>query len=402
VGEVEQVRPLGVVELQGSGEGVEDGGGHPGDRAAFQLRVVLDAHPGEGGDFTAAQPGHAAVADVGQPRLLRGDLGPAGDEEVADLGAIVHVIDGTAGGPVLGCPVSTRLARDSPPAAGSGLLVLSPSTARREQGGVESAVHRKVHATMNPTYDFTGQVAFVTGASSGMGLATARAFAQAGAAVALADINDTALQAATESLRAAGHRVLGVRCDVADEAGVAAAVRATVERFGRLDMAFNNAGIQVPPSDAADEPVEVFDRVNAINLRGVWACMKHELAQMRSQGSGAIVNCSSLGGLVGLPGRAAYHASKHGVLGLTSSAALEYAPRGIRINAICPGTIATPMVTDMIDKGELDLDAAVANQPINRLGEPDEIAAAVLWLCSPGASFVIGVALPVDGGYTAQ
>jgi NAD(P)-dependent dehydrogenase (short-subunit alcohol dehydrogenase family) len=235
-----------------------------------------------------------------------------------------------------------------------------------------------------------------------MGLATARAFATAGAAVALADVNETALQAATESLRAAGHRVLGVRCDVADEAGVAAAVRATVEEFGRLDMAFNNAGIQVPPSDAADEAAEVFDRVHAINLRGVWACMKHELAQMRSQGSGAIVNCSSLGGLVGLPGRAAYHASKHGVLGLTSSAALEYAPRGIRINAICPGTIATPMVTDMIDKGELDLDAAVANQPINRLGEPDEIAAAVLWLCSPGASFIIGVALPVDGGYTAR
>ncbi|GAA2332135.1 glucose 1-dehydrogenase [Dactylosporangium salmoneum] len=255
---------------------------------------------------------------------------------------------------------------------------------------------------MNPTYDFTGQVAFVTGAGSGMGLATARAFAEAGAAVTLADIDEAALQAATETLRDAGHQVLGVRCDVADEASVAAVIRATVEQFGRLDMAFNNAGIQVPPSDAADEPAEVFDRVNAINLRGVWACMKHELAQMRGQGSGAVVNCSSLGGLVGLPGRAAYHASKHGVLGLTSSAALEYAPRGIRINAVCPGTIATPMVTDMIDKGELDLAEAVANQPINRLGEAQEIAAAVLWLCSPDASFVVGVALPVDGGYTAR
>ncbi|MEU2610207.1 glucose 1-dehydrogenase [Micromonospora sp. NPDC007271] len=257
-------------------------------------------------------------------------------------------------------------------------------------------------ATMNPTYDFTGQVALVTGASSGMGLATARAFAEAGAAVALADINRAAVQTATETLAAAGHRVLDVTCDVTDEASVAAAVRSTVKEFGRLDMAFNNAGIQVPPSDAADEPAEVFDRVNAVNLRGVWACMKHELAQMRSQGVGAIVNCSSLGGLVGLPGRAAYHASKHGVLGLTRSAALEYAPRGIRINAICPGTIATPMVADMIDKGELDRAEAVANQPINRLGEAEEIAAAVLWLCSPGASFVIGVALPVDGGYTAR
>ncbi|MEN3320130.1 MAG: hypothetical protein V7643_3532 [Mycobacterium sp.] len=256
--------------------------------------------------------------------------------------------------------------------------------------------------TSNPTYDFSGQVAFVTGASSGMGLATSHAFAEAGAAVVMADINPQTLKAETETLIAAGHQVLGVECDVTDETSVADAVRAAVDAFGRLDMAFNNAGIQVPPCDAADEPADQFDRVNAINLRGVWACMKHELAQMRAQGSGAIVNCSSLGGLVGLPGRAAYHASKHGVLGLTSSAALEYAPRGIRINAVCPGTIATPMVTDMIDKGELDTDEAIANQPINRLGQPEEIAAAVLWLCSPGASFVIGVALPVDGGYTAR
>jgi NAD(P)-dependent dehydrogenase (short-subunit alcohol dehydrogenase family) len=146
---------------------------------------------------------------------------------------------------------------------------------------------------MNPSYDLTGQVALVTGASSGMGLATARAFAEAGAAVTLADINRDALQAATETLAKVGHRVLGVPCDVADEDSVAAAVRATVDEFGRLDMAFNNAGIQAPPTDAADEPAELFDRVNGINLRGVWASMKHELAQMRSQGSGAIVNCSS-------------------------------------------------------------------------------------------------------------
>jgi NAD(P)-dependent dehydrogenase (short-subunit alcohol dehydrogenase family) len=157
----------------------------------------------------------------------------------------------------------------------------------------------------------------------------------------------------------------------------------------------------IPPSDAADEPADNFDRVNAINLHGVWASMKHELRRMRTQGSGAIVNCSSLGGLVGLPGRASYHASEHGVIRLTKSAALEDAPRGIRINAVCPGTIDTPMVTDVIAKGELDMTEAIGNQPIGRLGTADEIAAAVLWLCSPGASFVVGVALPVDGGYTA-
>jgi len=255
---------------------------------------------------------------------------------------------------------------------------------------------------MNPTYDFTGQVALVTGAGSGMGLATARAFAASGAAVALADLDASALKTATDDLTAAGHQVLPLTCDVSDEDQVAAMVDRTVATFGRLDTAYNNAGIQIPPSDAADEPAELFDRVNAINLRGVWAGMKHELRHMRAQGSGAIVNCSSLGGLVGLPGRASYHASKHGVIGLTTSAALEYAPRGIRINAVCPGTIDTPMVSDMITKGELDRAEAEANQPINRLGTAEEIAQAVLWLCSPGASFVIGVALPVDGGYVAR
>jgi len=251
---------------------------------------------------------------------------------------------------------------------------------------------------VNPRYDFTGQVALVTGASSGMGLATAQAFAQAGAAVVLADINTSAVDAATDELAAAGHQVLGLTCDVSSEDQVAAVVEQTTSTFGRLDMAFNNAGIMVPLTDAAEEPAESFDRVNVVNYRGVWACMKHELRQMRTQGSGAIVNCSSLGGLVGGAGRAAYHGSKHGILGLTRSAALEYAPRGIRINAVCPGTIDTPMVADMIDNDHFDASAAIANQPIGRLGRADEIAAAVLWLCSPGASLVVGVALPVDGG----
>jgi NAD(P)-dependent dehydrogenase (short-subunit alcohol dehydrogenase family) len=249
---------------------------------------------------------------------------------------------------------------------------------------------------------FDSKVALVTGAASGMGLATAKAFAEAGAAVALADVNEAAVRAAADDLVGAGHKAIGIHCDVADEAEVAAMVARTVSSFGRLDAAFNNAGVQAPPSDMADETAADFDRVNAINLRGVWACMKHELRHMREQGSGAIVNCSSLGGLVGLPSRAAYHASKHGVIGLTRSAALEYAPRGIRINAVCPGTIDTPMVAAMLEKQADAMKEIMRDQPIGRLGRPEEIASAVLWLCSPGASFVIGHALAVDGGYTVR
>ncbi|WP_024793626.1 glucose 1-dehydrogenase [Tomitella biformata] len=252
------------------------------------------------------------------------------------------------------------------------------------------------------TYDFTGHTAFVTGASAGMGAATARAFAEAGAAVALVDINQAAAEQVAAQLREQGHRVLAIQADVTDEEQVAAAVRQTVDAFGSLDLAFNNAGIMRAPIDTADESAAAFDQVTAVNLRGVWASMKHQLAQMRTQGSGAIVNCSSLGGLVGGVGRASYHAAKHGVLGLTKSAALEYAPLGIRVNAICPGTIDTPMVERMIAGGELDLGDALAAIPMARLGSAEEIAASVLWLSSSAASYVTGVALPVDGAYTAQ
>ncbi|MDA0165202.1 glucose 1-dehydrogenase [Solirubrobacter ginsenosidimutans] len=255
---------------------------------------------------------------------------------------------------------------------------------------------------MTPTYDFNGQVALVTGASSGMGLATAQAFADAGAAVVLADINPDALRAATDALTAAGHQAIGVTCDVADEAQVAAMIERTVATYGRLDMAFNNAGIVGYTGDIADEPAADFDRVTAINLRGIWTCMKHELLQMRTQKSGAIVNCSSLGGLVGQAGRASYHAAKHGVIGLTKSAAMDYAPLGIRINAVCPGVIDTPMAADLIENQPEAMEQVMRDQPIGRVGRADEIAAAVLWLASPGASFVLGVALPVDGGFVAH
>jgi NAD(P)-dependent dehydrogenase (short-subunit alcohol dehydrogenase family) len=252
---------------------------------------------------------------------------------------------------------------------------------------------------VTPIYDFTGQVALVTGAGSGLGAATAKAFAEAGAAVVLVDRNEGQLEGTTDALRAAGRKAISIVCDVSDEAAAKAAVARTVVEFGRLDMAYNNAGILGPMCEMSEETAEGYDATQAVNLRGIWTFMKHELIQMKKQGSGAIVNCSSLGGLVGLPGRAAYHASKHGVIGLTKSAALDVAAQGIRVNAICPGCIDTPM-GDEIDPAAMK--EFLKEQPIGRMGRPEEIAQSVLWLCSPGASFVLGVAMPVDGGFVAH
>lgn len=252
---------------------------------------------------------------------------------------------------------------------------------------------------MIPTYDFTGQVALVTGASSGMGAATAKAFAEAGASVVLVDRDAEKLNAVMDALTVSSAKALAIVGDVSDEAVAKTAVERAVSEFGRLDMAYNNAGVLGPMCPMTEETAEGYDQVQAVNLRGVWTFMKHELLQMQKQGSGAIVNCSSLGGLVGLPGRAAYHASKHGVIGLTKCAAMDNAAHGIRVNAICPGCIDTPM-GDAIDPEAMK--AFLKEQPIGRMGRPEEAAAAVLWLCSPGASFILGVALPVDGGFVTH
>jgi NAD(P)-dependent dehydrogenase (short-subunit alcohol dehydrogenase family) len=253
---------------------------------------------------------------------------------------------------------------------------------------------------MNISFD--GQVALVTGAGSGIGESTARAFAAAGATVAIADIDAGAARALAETLEAQGLCAKPFECDVADEVQVRTMVAAIVKEFGRLDVAFNNAGVQSPLAETADARGEDFDRVIGVNLRGVWNSMKHELVQMRKQGSGAIVNCSSRGGVVALPGRGIYNASKHGVIGMTRSAALDYADMGIRVNAVCPGLIETPMVAQMARTQPEAMHAMLAEQPNKQMGRPEEIASAVLWLCSPSASFVVGHALVVDGGYTAR
>lgn len=255
---------------------------------------------------------------------------------------------------------------------------------------------------MNPRYDFTQQVAFVTGAGQGMGRATAEAFAAAGAAVVLTDVRADTAEAAADGIVAAGGRAIGFACDVTDEDQVAAAIARTVETYGRLNMAFSNAGIQAPAVDLADQSADDFDQVAAINLRGTWACMKHELRQMRTQGHGAIVNNASAGGLVAQADLAAYNATKFGIVGLTKSAALRYAARDVRINCVCPSAIDTPMVADMKTTQPEAMEEIFRLQVIGRLGRAEEVAAAVLWLASPGASFVHGVALPVDGGFTSN
>jgi NAD(P)-dependent dehydrogenase (short-subunit alcohol dehydrogenase family) len=247
-----------------------------------------------------------------------------------------------------------------------------------------------------------GKIALVTGGGSGIGRATALTFAREGAKVVVADVVVDGGEDTVGQIKAAGGEAMFVKTDVARAAEVDAVVTAAVATHGRLDCAFNNAGVEGMLQTTVEYGEAHWDRVLAINLKGVWLCMKYEIAQMLKQGSGAIVNTASAAGLVGFPHLSAYVASKHGVVGLTKTAALEYAKAGIRVNAVCPGGIRTPMLERAFKMMEGFAEAAVASEPVGRLGQPGEIAEAVVWLCSDAASFITGVPMAVDGGLVAQ
>lgn len=247
-----------------------------------------------------------------------------------------------------------------------------------------------------------GKVALVTGGSSGIGRATALALAREGAKVVVADVMVEGGQETVRLLTATGGQGLFVKTDVSRAAEVEALIGRAVATYGRLDCAFNNAGVEGAFVTTSEYSEADWDRVLTINLKGVWLCMKYEIAHMLRQGGGAIVNTASGAGLVGVPNLSAYVASKHGVVGLTKTAALEYAKAGIRVNAVCPGVIQTPMVARLTSNRPDLSEALVAAEPMGRTGRPEEVAAAVVWLCSDAASFVTGHALSVDGGYVAQ
>ncbi|HOK52924.1 MAG TPA: SDR family oxidoreductase [Armatimonadota bacterium] len=249
---------------------------------------------------------------------------------------------------------------------------------------------------------FEGKVALVTGGAAGLGLATALAFAREGASVVIADVKEEAGQAAVQKITDTGGKAIFVKTDVSRAEEVKMLIDKTVETFGRLDCAFNNAGIEGKSASTADCTEENWDRVININLKGLWLCMKYEIPQMLKQGGGAIVNMSSVAGLVGFEGMPAYCASKGGVIQLTKTAALEYARNGIRVNAVCPGGIETEMIERVATTSPEMKQNLINMHPVGRLGRPEEVADVVLWLCSDESSFVTGYPVAIDGGFVAR
>ncbi len=249
-----------------------------------------------------------------------------------------------------------------------------------------------------------GKVALVTGAGSGIGRASALAFARAGALVIVSDVEPAGGDETVRLIHEAEGEATFIQADVTDEASVERLIAACVEAYGRLDHAHNNAGIAAPPAPLHEADRAWFDRVQAVNVTGVWLCLKYEARAMLAQGGGSIVNSASLAGLIGFPLNVAYSASKHAVIGLTRTAALEYATAGIRVNAVCPAFVRTPMVEGFVtaDPRRFNLERLASMQPMGRLGTVDEVAAAVVWLCSDSAAYITGIALPLDGGTSAR